>query len=183
MSCKNCDCLDCRTERVVAKFKNRANDMGDDLPVARPDDLDDGWATPIHRPRWQDAEPANVEQAKAWTTIINAVFDRYSGKAINMPALLYVVVGNIPGLKEENRDRVSLQVERFLHESPDFELRSGKNGGVFRQSRFLTERHGELPQATSHVVSVTINNHTCKCGNTKCNKTEKSCWKCGAPIT
>lgn len=27
-----------------------------------------------------------------------------------------------------------------------------------------------------------VDNHTCRCGNTKCNKTEKSCWKCGAPI-
>ena len=26
------------------------------------------------------------------------------------------------------------------------------------------------------------NDHTCGCGNTRCNKTEKSCWKCGAPI-
>jgi hypothetical protein len=155
---------------VVAKFKNRANDMGD-------------YEAPFHRPRWQDAEPANAEQAKAWTKLINEVIDKHGGKAINLPALIYMVVGSIPGLRIENQARVTLQVERLLHESPDFELRSGKNGGVFRQSRFLTERHGELPQATAHVVSVTINNHTCKCGNTKCNKTEKSCWKCGAPIT
>lgn len=28
-----------------------------------------------------------------------------------------------------------------------------------------------------------INNHTCLgCGNTKCSKDERSCWKCGHPI-
>jgi hypothetical protein len=33
------------------------------------------------------------------------------------------------------------------------------------------------------VVPIVIDNHTCICGNTKCNKTEKSCWKCGHPIS
>lgn len=29
-----------------------------------------------------------------------------------------------------------------------------------------------------------VNDHTCtQCGNTACNKTEKSCWKCGCPIS
>ena len=29
-----------------------------------------------------------------------------------------------------------------------------------------------------------VNNHTCvSCGNSACNTTEKSCWRCGHPIT
>lgn len=28
-----------------------------------------------------------------------------------------------------------------------------------------------------------VNDYICGCGNDKLNKTEKSCWKCGAPIT
>lgn len=32
-------------------------------------------------------------------------------------------------------------------------------------------------------TSTIVDNHTCVlCHNTKCNKTEKSCWKCGHPI-
>ena len=27
-----------------------------------------------------------------------------------------------------------------------------------------------------------INDHICHCGNDRCSKTEKSCWRCGAPI-
>ena len=27
-----------------------------------------------------------------------------------------------------------------------------------------------------------INNHTCACGNTRCNKSEKTCWRCGNPL-
>lgn len=177
MSCKNCDCLDCRTERAVDRIKNRANEMEDDYmpPVLE--------AAPIHRPTWRDAEPANEEQAKAWTACANEVIEEYGGKPINLFAFVYLTVGRIRGLKSENRERVALQVERFLRESPNFELRKGKNGGVFRSNPLLTERHGTLPEAIGHVVAVTINNHTCKCGNTKCSKTEKSCWKCGEPIT
>lgn len=32
-------------------------------------------------------------------------------------------------------------------------------------------------------TSKVVNDHTCGCGNTACSKSEKSCWKCGAPIT
>lgn len=36
---------------------------------------------------------------------------------------------------------------------------------------------------TNTHTSTPINNHTCNvCGNTKCNKMEKSCWKCGSII-
>ena len=32
-------------------------------------------------------------------------------------------------------------------------------------------------------VSTCVDDHTCiACGNAKCSKTEKSCWKCGTPI-
>jgi hypothetical protein len=34
------------------------------------------------------------------------------------------------------------------------------------------------------VPATPINDHTCtQCGNNACSKTEKSCWKCGHPIT
>lgn len=37
------------------------------------------------------------------------------------------------------------------------------------------------PVATSAAV---INDHTCtQCNNTSCSKTEKSCWRCGHPIS
>lgn len=36
---------------------------------------------------------------------------------------------------------------------------------------------------TQPAASIPINNHKCiQCGNTACNKSEKSCWKCGCPI-
>lgn len=31
-------------------------------------------------------------------------------------------------------------------------------------------------------VQIVVNDYTCACGNTKCSRTEKACWKCGAAI-
>lgn len=183
MSCKNCDCLDCRTERAVDRIKNRANETEDDYmpPVLA--------AAPIHRPTWQDAEPANEEQAKAWTECANAVIEEYGGKPINLSAFVYLTVSRIRGLKRENTERVALQVERFLRESPSFQIRKGRDGGVFKA---IAKKEAEplkyislteLKGVPDLITGQAKDDHTCKCGNTKCSKTEKSCWKCGEPIT
>lgn len=38
-------------------------------------------------------------------------------------------------------------------------------------------------RAPSNISSLVINDHTCiSCGNTRCSKTKKSCWKCGNKI-
>ena len=39
------------------------------------------------------------------------------------------------------------------------------------------------PTPSAPTMAAPINDHTCVCGNTACSKTEKSCWKCGAPIS
>jgi len=40
------------------------------------------------------------------------------------------------------------------------------------------------PSLVSTNSAVVINNHQCTaCGNTACNKQEKSCWRCGNPIS
>jgi rubrerythrin len=102
------------------------------------------------------------------------VIDQHGGKPINLPALLYLSLGSIPGLRPENQERVSLQVERFLHESPDFELRKGKSGGVFRTTN----------EPSPKAVISKGDNYTCKgCGNTKLNNiSDKSCWSCGRTV-
>lgn len=160
MSCGPCNCDDCKVDR-----------------------LEEDFVPPI-RLTWRDAEPANEVQAKAWVEIASNLFHECKINAINLPAMIYMVVGRIPGLRTENYDSVSLQVERFIRESPSFELRQGKNGGVFRKTLNFPVTSGTLPAPIPHVVAVTVNNHTCSaCGNNKCSKDEKSCWKCGASIT
>jgi hypothetical protein len=135
-------------------------------------------------PTWRNAEPANEAQAKAWMGYINEVFDQYPGRAINLPAVVYMAVGKIPGLRPENSNMVALQVERFIRESTVFELRKGKNGGVFRTEAkpIATIKLTKMLGVPDMITGVVADDYTCGCGNTKCNTAEKSCWKCGAEI-
>jgi len=146
---------------------------------------------PIHGLRWQDAEPANEVQAKAWGTIA----DHFIDHIVSMPLsrLVEAVCNSIRGLKPENYNRVAAQVERFIRESPKYELRKGMAGGVFKRKpaggsdlSFVQPVYMELKPATNVPDMITgklPDDHTCPaCGNTKLNKAEKSCWKCGGAL-
>lgn len=149
---------------------------------------------------WQDAKPANEVQAKAWGEAANELLKQYA--RINLHAMIIGIAYNC-NVRPENFPHVTLQIEKFLRESGAFELRSGKNGGVFRKDlntivnldgvskstypftsreTLLREVHGTLPPVLEPIQSVTVDDYTCGCGNTKCSKTERSCWKCGAAI-
>lgn len=52
--------------------------------------------------------------------------------------------------------------------------------------RPLTAKTAPVVEAVSKIdtLAVAINDHTCKwCGNNRCSKTEKSCWKCGGKLS
>lgn len=120
MSCSPCNCEDCQDEHY-----SEAEDADFEEYVP---------SSPPARIFWSEAEPANEAQAAAWMGYINEVYDMYPGvKAINMPAMISLVAQKIPGLRPENYASVSASVERFIRESPAFELRKGKSGGVFRK--------------------------------------------------
>lgn len=173
-----CNCNDCQDEYVEDAF-----------PDYSP-------------PTWRDAEPANEVQAKAWMEIINDLFQEYKNTAINLPAAIALICNRVK-VRPENYASLSLQIERFIRESPEVELRKGKNGGMFRKE---PDTRGMKPiDALDYVDRLKVqpiavitlkkmvgvpdmitgkleNDYTCGCGNTQCNKTEKSCWKCGAAI-
>jgi hypothetical protein len=140
-------------------------------------------------PRWYDVAAGNETQVKAWLGYANEVLDHYKVQGMPMMTLLSVVAQKIPGLRPENYSMVMAQVEKTLRESPAFELRKGKSGGIFRKTTAAEQSeydktHNIFGRPLTHkVTNEVINDHTCGCGNTKCNKTEKSCWRCGAPIT
>jgi len=113
MSCGPCNCDDCQDERV------------EDEEYERP--------APIQNYFWSDVEPANEVQAKAWMGYINEVYTQYPNIGIPMMALVSMVGQKIPGLRPENYNKVTAQVQRLIRESPDFEIRKGKSGGVFRK--------------------------------------------------
>lgn len=184
MSCKNCSCLDCNLSRGVAKAMNRSNDMGED-------------SAPIRCPSWRDVEPANEVQAKAWGELVDMMLDHNTkwGKAMGLVATVNLVCRNIIGLREENRLKVSAQVERFIRESPKYELRQGAAGGLFKRGKSggsgssvsIPLSYIEMTPRTdvpNMLAGKLQSNCTCKsCGNTDLNTSEKSCWKCGAPNT
>lgn len=151
MSCNNCNCLDCTRNRAIAKAKNLMNDMGD-------------LGAPIQRPRWQDVEPGNENQTKAWGIIADHILDREKG--MSLLQLVNRVCNSISGLKPANRPKIAAQVERFLRESP----------------KYRTIKLSVNPNVVDDRNS-TIDNYTCKgCGNTKCSTQEKSCWRCGREV-
>lgn len=51
--------------------------------------------------------------------------------------------------------------------------------------QFLDDPKSNTPiQSSQAPIDTVTNNHTCVfCKNTACNKSEKSCWKCGHPIS
>jgi len=55
--------------------------------------------------------------------------------------------------------------------------------GYMYGSPVLDESNMGYDTPTIPAPAPIVDDHTCAvCGNTKCSKTEKSCWKCGAPI-
>ena len=187
MSCDKCDCMDCRVCRAIQKAKNMSNDM-DDEPVATDENLDDGWATPIHRPSAAEVEPANEVQAEVWMKTINDIFDKYKVETVPMPTMLSMVCTKV-GVRHENFPRVSEQVRKFINESPAFEVRRGKGGGIFRREaaggsdRSFVPQYVELKPATNIPDMITgklPDDCNCKGCGTGLNSSERSCWKCGA---
>lgn len=183
MTCKNCDCLDCSRQRGIDAAMNRANEMDDEL-----------WA-PIHH----EVPAANEGQRKTWLAYADRMFAHYKVfGAIPMPTLVSMVCQEC-GVRPENYPVVSEQVRQVIMAATDqFDIRKGKNGGVFRKASFV-ENHAQTGARVSESVAVPyysekplnvadivlatkpVANCTCKdCGNTDLNSSEKSCWKCGA---
>jgi hypothetical protein len=146
---------------------------------------------------WRTAEVATPEQKADWTRIVNAALDTHHYASIpSMISKMMVEYGTtFPGYQRTYR-----QMERFLRESPDFEIRIGRYGGVFQASKHVAgvvcltstncqyvrcqnARYAAEDAAVPPVLQTPVDNYTCGCGNSKlCTHTDKSCWRCGAPV-
>lgn len=154
-------------------------------------------------------DETNEVQAKAWTEAADEILNQHPRVSLHALAIGIAYKCNV---RTENFSRMTLQIGRFIRECGKYEVHKGKSGGVFRtptlidemakapvpvqdaafkmmsghpfteRERLLDVKTGTLPPPMEPIVSVTVNDYTCGCGNTKCNKTEKSCWKCGAAI-
>lgn len=177
MTCQKCDCLDCARQNAIDAAHFAV--MNNDEPVSeRP--------APIHRS--SKVEPYNAEQARVWLEYIDEVYNNdYKGvTTIPLPNLLAMACRKIPGLRWENASDVAEQMHQLILDSTNlFEVRKGKNGGVYRKPGSVVGDHAQTTARLNQSVAVSaaVNNHTCPgCGNTKCSTDEKSCWKCGGAL-
>jgi hypothetical protein len=134
-------------------------------------------------PRWYDVAAGNETQVKAWLGYANEVLDHYKVQGMPMMTLLSVVAQKIPGLRPENYSMVMAQVEKTLRESPAFELRKGRSGGLFRKDAQYITLQPMLNVPDLITNDVKRDNYVCKgCKNEKLSTQEKSCWKCGREV-
>jgi hypothetical protein len=170
---EGCQCSECHLDRCAQYARDTIAESWDEEYV----------------PPWKAAVVATENQKVAWGQVAGELLDNYKC-GINMPAMISMVCQKV-GVRPENWRTVSLSMERFFRESPDFKLVKGKHGGIFR----TTSSDKAIPEArlgcppTPIVVVPSMHrrtpedNYTCGCGNSKlCTDTDKSCWKCGAPV-
>ncbi len=169
MACKNCDCLDCRTEEVLARVQDMTEEMAEDENVM---------------PAWAFAGKANDGQALAWGHVVDTLLAQY-GPTIHVRTMVSVVMYKL-NVRLELQASLGLQVERFLNET--YTIAKDKKVGTKLQYIEMKSIAGvpftvpELLVNDSFAIKSIKNDYTCPCGNDKCSKVEKSCWKCGAPI-
>jgi hypothetical protein len=185
MSCSNCDCSDCEHSRSYN------------------DEEEEYEQSPL--PTLPKYPPFPFVQADYQRGLDHVFDEKYPGARINGAAASMMVIqflevgpGHFKQAEEEIRDYM-LQ----LVKDGKLECRKGKAGGYCKPIAqvHMTEQEcnkamagksqGQIkdliygfsaPQVQTASAEPTINDYTCPCGNDRCSKAEKSCWKCGAAI-
>lgn len=166
MSCDNCDCMECRVKRAIIRAKALENESVSFSP-------------------WKNADKANEVQAKAWGESIDQYLSQYGKGVIHLRTMVSALMYR-HNVRIENESLMAPQVERFIHENyivtPDRKV-GGKLKYISMTSiASLPFTAPELLAKESFTIKSIKDDYTCPCGNTKCSKVEKSCWKCGAEI-
>lgn len=165
MGCDNCDCMDCRIARAIVKVRSMASDVGNTS--------------------WQNADKANEVQAKAWGESIDFFLSQYGTATIHLRTMVSVVMYK-HNVRIENESVMAPQVERFIHENytitPDKKVGSKLKYISMTSIASVPFTAPELLNKDSFTIKSIKDDYTCPCGNTKCSRVEKSCWKCGAEI-
>lgn len=165
MSCENCDCMDCRIAQAIVKAKSIASD--------------------VDNTSWQNADKANEVQAKAWGAATDFFLTQYGAAVIHLRTMVSVIMYKC-NVRIENESRMNPQVERFIRENyiitPDKKVGSKLKYISMTSIASVPFTVPELQDKESFTIKSIKDDYTCPCGNTKCAKVEKSCWKCGAEI-
>ena len=124
-----------------------------------------------------------------WRKYIQKGFwDRYPRVVkVNGPALITYTLNEVDCSPVEFRawsESLGIYLKSvFSDPSGWMALTRGYNGGIsLRQGMTPIQVEQERNQFKAEQAQV-VNNYTCACGNDRLNKTEKSCWRCGAAIS
>lgn len=166
MSCDNCDCMECRVARAVIRAKSLENES-------------------ISSSTWKNATKANEVQAKAWEEATDYYLSLYGAGTVHLRTMVSVLMYRY-NVRVENESLMAPQVERFIHENysvtPDRKVGSKLKYISMTSIASVPFTAPELLAKESFTIKSIKDDYTCPCGNTKCSKVEKSCWKCGAEI-
>ena len=146
-----------------------------------------------------------------WKPYVDAIFAKHPGERLIMQYVVMAALANYPGATVANYHVLSREVRQSirgrLHKDISFLggltlMAAGEKCSCYvceagtevcacgiPRDICLVHRYAGEPGEDStvcgavHTVAAVVDDYTCGCGNTKCNKKEKSCWKCGAPIS
>lgn len=158
----------------------------------------------------QHCQEAKAERRYRIKAAIQTVFDNHPKvRSINAYSMHDLVLTHLNVPIYEYGEYTKVFQELIKDPSSGFYAIKGRNGGIMRPSKTCAcgvdakgcAHHGAkqadplgvqsfvdwfskpapIPATQDNNKGV-VNDYTCGCGNTKCNTTEKSCWRCGAPI-
>ena len=150
----------------------------------------------------QHCQTAKAERREQIKTAIQAVFDEHPRvNAINAYTLRTFVLQRLNVSIREYGDYGACFDEIIKDPSSGYTVVKGRNGGIPRPNKTCAcgvDRDSCAHHAPKQdplgvqsfvdwfskpaPIPAPVDNYTCGCGNTKCSTTEKSCWRCGAPI-
>lgn len=113
--------------------------------------------------------------------VLDSFYQMYGdGFRVNISALMaWMIVNFSPGVTPQTYKYEQYDLREWLDEevaAGRMSIMKGKGGGIFKNS------HRSCDEVALPTQS--IDDYVCKaCSNNKLSKTEKSCWRCGEPIS
>ena len=142
------------------------------------------FSAPIHRTELT----MNAERRAQIAKKVTRVFEKHPGvDRIPGANLVSMVVFELAP-RAVDWSQACVDVQEYLTEEINagrMTRTKGRTGGIGfpSGSRLSNIPTGTLPPPMPAIVSVAINDHTCPgCGNNRCSKSERTCWKCGGKL-
>lgn len=200
MSCGNCTCSDCQEDREQDFYDEEEEPLSESPESQDYDYQNDpsyqGVAGPTAPAPTYKFNPVRVTQfgprkSPPLTGEIGVLIeesfrsvmrDIVGDKAIPMPTLSQIILGRVAGIPVQDwslRMEQTLDLLREKAQDPKsgYGIFRGRGGGFMRIAQDVAIN----PDVVT--PSKAINDYVCPaCGNTRCSRSERTCWKCGCTL-